>query len=1022
MKTNCLLRPFAKDGKNRLLLFYPTLRLMVWGLLLLGNSEMLRAATFTVVNTNDAGAGSLRQAILDANAAAGADVIEFNIGAGGAQSIALLTALPVIIEDLTIDATTQPNFVDDPLIELDGAAQANGAILAFTGVANAIVKGCILNGGPESGIVLTNCTGGEIDRCFIGTSADGTAIDGNVQDGILLDNTSNVLIQNTVLSGNGVNGALLQNGATLNTIKACKIGTDKTGLIDLGNLNRGVFFEVSGGNTLGGDNVADRNVISGNTRHGVSITGNGNIIKGNYIGVDNTGAAALPNDLNGIIIQANTNVVGTPTAGNVISGNGGDGVDIGGTATGNSIQNNLIGLNANGDAAIPNTDCGIALFTNVTNTQIGGKNANEGNVISGNADDGMCIQGATTTIEGNKIGTNQAGTAVLGNTNHGIIISVGDNHIIGSAAGGRNLISGNGRNGIFIQGASINNIIQNNFIGTDINGTMDLGNAENGIRLFGNSSDAQIGGATGLGNLISGNGNSGITLINETDRVQIQGNTIGTNTAGTAALPNDNHGIFIDQDCFEAMIGAAGADQGNLISGNTENGLFIIGGNNHSILGNKIGTNQAGTAAIGNGGDGININGTDDVIIGNATVGNLISGNTGSGIVIDGLADQTTIQNNLVGTDLNGTSALGNLETGMFVNTNTRNAQVGGLGATEGNVFSANGFSGIQCAGSENIFQNNKVGTDLTGTQALGNIGSGIFLHIGNNNTVGDLNASGRNLVSGNNSRGIIITEGGNNNTVIGNFVGTDINGTAALGNTDDGILILDNARENSIGQPVAGGGNVVSGNGGQGIDVNIDAGADNLIQNNFVGTNAMGTAAIPNTSFGVQAQVAAQIGGTAANEGNLISGNANHGLGMFQAGSVAQGNHIGTDHTGTQAIPNQGFGVVVFNDAGSQQIGGTAAGASNLISGNTNSGIGLFAPGTVIEGNLIGTTLDGTIALGNQDFGIEVLINATNTQIGGTAAGASNLISGNSNSGIGLFSTMATIEGNLIGTDPTGN
>ena len=260
-----------------------------------------------------------------------------------------------------------------------------------------------------------------------------------------------------------------------------------------------------------------------------------------------------------------------------------------------------------------------------------------------------------------------------------------------------------------------------------------------------------------------------------------------------------------------------------------------------------------------------------------------------------------------------------------------------------------------------------------------------------------------------NNVDGVAIRPEGVNYAIQGCYLGTDVTGTVAKPSTGTDQIGIEVYRSSGlIGGTGLGEGNLISGFNRAGIEV-YDV-SPVTIQGNRIGTNAAGTAAVGNTN-GIMvgpANIDVVIGGTAPGAGNLISGNGNGILANF-GGFILQGNKIGTDVTGTAAIPNQ-TGVQAY---GGGLIGGTAAGAGNLISGNSAKGIngGNF----LIQGNLIGTDASGGVALGNY-IGIE--INAST--IGGTAAGARNVISGNQDIGIN-DGGQDIIQGNYIGTDATG-
>ncbi len=170
---------------------------------------------------------------------------------------------------------------------------------------------------------------------------------------------------------------------------------------------------------------------------------------------------------------------------------------------------------------------------------------------------------------------------------------------------------------------------------------------------------------------------------------------------------------------------------------------------------------------------------------------------------------------------------------------------------------------------------------------------------------------------------------------------------------------------------------NVISGNSWYGIELLLTTGA--VIEGNCIGTNATGTAALGNFTDGVRVGLASDvtIGGTAPGAGNVISGNGTghlccgapspSGAGVGLTGvsaTVVEGNLIGTDASGTYAIPNTGTGVNFFDNVTSTVIGGTTPAARNVISGNGSDGLGVGGAGDVILGNYIGTNAAGTAAV----------------------------------------------------------
>ena len=273
------------------------------------------------------------------------------------------------------------------------------------------------------------------------------------------------------------------------------------------------------------------------------------------------------------------------------------------------MQNNYIGVNAAGDAALPNDGSGIFL-NGISGTQgptvIGGSLAapgsGEGNVISGNGSDGIAFNaggGATmgaVTIGGNIIGLSADGTTAIGNGASGIEDQTDINATTGALLIRQNIISSNAIDGILY--ASTNTTVQGNSIGTDITGTLDRGNAFFGIDMVGDHRDAldptattiNIGGSTtGDGNVISGNDAGGIDIRNA--NAVIQGNLIGTKSDGTSALGNNGSGITVSNvladPLLDIAVGGIAPGTGNIIAYNGASGVQV-GASTVTILRNSI--------------------------------------------------------------------------------------------------------------------------------------------------------------------------------------------------------------------------------------------------------------------------------------------------------------------------------------------------------------------------------------------------------------------------------------------------
>jgi hypothetical protein len=302
-------------------------------------------------------------------------------------------------------------------------------------------------------------------------------------------------------------------------------------------------------NSIGGATPGAGNVISANFVYGIWIN-SGDLVQGNYIGTDSTGTKALGNGNGGISVGGNGNTIGGASAAarNIISANGGDGISLT-NGSGNLIQGNFIGLDSTGNQPLGNSANGIELgyqdstgYLQIDNT-IGGISPAAGNVISGNKKNGVLLNEGSTgnLVQGNDIGTNSNGTSAVGN-GAGVVIDDNDNTIGGAVAGEGNLISGNATDGVVIDSGVSGVSVQGNFIGTDATGTIHLANAT-GIEADG--SNTTIGGSVaGAGNVIADNSQAGV-LVYAGGPATIRSNSIyanGSTGTGPGISLNDGNG------------------------------------------------------------------------------------------------------------------------------------------------------------------------------------------------------------------------------------------------------------------------------------------------------------------------------------------------------------------------------------------------------------------------------------------------------------------------------------------------
>jgi YVTN family beta-propeller protein len=765
-----------------------------------------------------------------------------------------------------------------------------------------------------------------------------------------------------------------------------------------------------------------------------------NIIQGNYIGTDVTGTSPLPNTY-GINLSGPNNIIGgnSPEERNIISGNLQYGIVIqSADATDNQVIGNYIGTDISGTGDLGNQWSGISI--SAPNNIIGGNSPEERNIISGNGWSGVDIHFSISEnnyIQGNYIGLNADGSATIGNSQEGIVVDEAtSNWIIG------NYISGNDGNGILLQNDANYNKIEGNHIGTDINGTVPLGNGAAGIRLesahgnrIGNSIFSER-------NIISGNQNQGIILYTS-DQDTIINNFIGTDRSGMIAMPNDM-GIYLIGSSTN-IIGGYVAALRNVISGNNNFGVSIqptfdggvpdIQSSGNIIVGNYIGLKMTGVEALSNGDDGVNIN----FASGNTVIGNVLSAagfisTPNNGVEIGGYAAQNNVvQANYIGTDSTGMvtdpdgipdsgDELGNKFHGISI-WDAPNNLIGGTNASARNIISGNLADGIAIEGNTaigNTIIGNYIGTDINGDTPLGNINHGIYLSGAPNNSIGGKSLDSANVISGNGYDGIEIgTIGATGNRVLGNFIGTDATGASAVKNDGAGIRIND-APDNIIGGTDPGAKNVIYG----GITISNPEAQRNRVIGNYIGVDITGTNALGNEPIsGIWIEDASEndIGPM-----NVISGHDEHGVMMYNAGCTANrvfGNLIGTNYDGTIAIPNR-YGVSIMN-APDNYIG-SITGAGNVISGNLTEGVhieGALAIGNLVQGNYIGLNRTGSEALGNGSDGILISAGAHDIQIGGSDLGARNIISGNVSNGIASYDQSYNIKiyGNYIGTDSKG-
>ncbi len=779
---------YTKQIKKGLMLF------LFLGVLSL--TSIASAATITVNTDADnttAGDGvcTLREAINNSNGdvdttssdctpGAGADTIVFDLP--GATRITVATELPAITDTVDIVGQSQgaSSCLDKNTLEMELTTSQQG------------ISGLIFdsgsNGSSLSGFYIHNFTAASFSgfgavelntEVQVSCNVFGIDATGSVSEnmyGIIVEGANSVIggpnpEDGNVISGSAIDGVRISGASTTNvTVSNNYIGTNIAGSSEIPNQSQGVRTVLSSQAEIGPNNV-----ISGNNSSGIRITSPNVNVFGNIVGLNAAGDAAIPNST-GIFSTAGDLIIGGGTEAdrNIISGNDASGIFIDTSDSNIQIQGNYIGVSQDGSASISNGGDGVNIEA-IAPILIGGDTLGQGNVISGNSGNGIHTQNNSNgaEIKGNIIGLNAAGDTAVPNLFDGILGRANNLVIGGDTIAERNIISGNGSDGIESSFFYSGHTIQGNYIGVSQDGSSDIGNGSTGIT----ATDSQIGGLNpGEGNIISGNGDVGLDISSGT----IQGNLVGLNASGTSAIPNDTGGI--------SAFGTAVEE--NIISGNTGVGLEL-GGDNATIFGNYIGTSSDGTFAVPNTSHGVVLSG-DSIQVGSTVSGeeNIISGNGGSGIVLDGT--NIDIIGNLIGVSIT-EDATGNEESGIqviqqseqvfdgdgFVTefSPSNNITIGGLTSDHSNTISANSIAGILVDDSNTNISilGNNIGTDSLGNVVPGDLvndalGNGQFASAGedfggiiarssSSVSIGNADGSGANVIAGNTGPGILVSQ-----------------------------------------------------------------------------------------------------------------------------------------------------------------------------------------------------------------------------------------------------------------------
>ncbi|MEW6515549.1 MAG: T9SS type A sorting domain-containing protein [candidate division FCPU426 bacterium] len=605
-------------------------RLLLPCLALAGTAQAL---THTVTSDADSGAGSLREQITLANGNAGPDVVVFS----GPMCITVTSGVISVTDGLLLDGGGQ--------VVLSG--NSSGSILRLVGASQgSTVTGLafVLASAYEAMGLQVSSSCNRIYGCRFGTDWQDNSGLGNYYamtlGGYFNDVGGSTPAERNVFCGNPIGLQTLF--AAYCTVRGNYFGIQSTGDSVLSNT---IGIDVDYGTCatrFGGDRLAgEANVIGGNSGRGLYMDKNamGNTLCGNIVGMLPSLAATAANSTGIEIYGAKGNYVGlTPTGyENIVAGNSSNGIVLNGnyqtepTPRWNVVQHNYVGILPD-DTPRPNQASGISMYHACNNLIGGNRLAGEGNIISGNAGNGISMEdGYGNTFAGNYIGTVTDGSGAAPN-GHGIHLAGGHNNLVG----GPNL------------------------------------------------------GGQWLGNLISGNNGYGVVMNKSFFASPLidnlfQGNWIGLNAGGVSALPNGYSGLY-GNDCSRTVVGGSDVSIRNVIAGNTQYGIVLTGGTGNQITGNYLGTNVNGTGLVTNQLSAVYLSGASFTTIGGTTpAANVICGGTGgelSGIYVSNSGNNTCAAN-FIGVLATGEPTSPTFTHAVFLTNTARDnliGQAGGLG------------------------------------------------------------------------------------------------------------------------------------------------------------------------------------------------------------------------------------------------------------------------------------------------------------------------------------------------------
>lgn len=972
---------------------------------------------FFVDNLSDGGAGSLRKAIQDANSSQGADVISFNVSG----AIQLTTgALPTITDQVEIDGSTAPGFAGSPVIEVD--YEGFDGLRLEAGASDSVVRSLSLVGSRYNGLTLSGANNVLIAGNFIGLETDGVTSSSNLGNGIsLADSLGNTIggdsIQDrNVISANLNNGIRLSSSSN-NQIVGNYVGTDASGMLDRGNANNGVMLTIrANGNTLGG---SQGNVISGNDINGILLNGQSkhNTVSGNFIGTTPDGTTALGNANDGLKIEnAGQNLIGQSDPLSSVTYSNADSVSMpvsgwqgirGGDTPGEYLiagTSGTDGLLFKGSIDGFGTSYSVN-YPDAFNTSVYGPDRLSGGKVRlvgvyKNEDfetaavtvNGFLFEGTTADLTNagkyRTINYPEAKYNYVHSTMGGLAVG---NYDSPAETGTTELPLGPGH-------AYIYDIAQDAFL-TDVAFPGSLSNTVYGIWHNGGASYTLCGGYS----LVPGNN------LNDQDQPIGQAYLVDYNSAT---------GQFSNWTSFSYPGGTNFVTHFEGIS-SVEKGVYTLNADSAQI--NSTNPAQGSWVTVHrkpNGSFGeaawVDLNYPNVDPTSNVTSSNSVYGNQVVGIV---LGDEGPISY----------QATLNFEFQLS------------------NVISGNGGNGVGLYGAHNNqIAMNYIGTDVSGSLDLGNAQSGILITAGAaRNLIGGEATGGNdptndlfvrppqgNLISGNDADGVLITGNATKNQLSGNFIGTTATGVAPLGNSLDGVAIVDANGNSLIGCTLRQDPfvfyNVISGNGGSGL--RITNSNDTTIQANFIGLGADNDTPVGNAINGVVVEGSSSrttMGGPIP-LGNVVAANVRNGIvvrgqtSYFTSYNTFCGLAAFSENT---HLGNGRNGMLITSTGGNILI------RTNVISNNGEDGIEISGDATDVRvaGNIFGLNTVGLSPMGNSGNGVQVGGNAHHLVIGGPQPTFNiipqNIISSNGRSGVAIVGNAHHIDvsNGYIGTDVTG-